>query len=1209
MRSPHFTHTKMLIAVFMLQMAVMLLSFGEACAAYDVTISTAPSANVTIDEGSPYTWTSSGPAANISVYELQAKLNNGYDVEIVTGAAGNEAGNINVNAAFSWNDATILTLYAEQDININAVISASGPQSALTMTGNVKVGFKPGEANGFAGRVDFPGRIGAGFLKINNADYTVINSLGAQGSNTGTDLQGMRGNLAGYYALGADIDASTTSTWNGGAGFEPIGNITNSFSSVFDGLGHTISGLTINRPSSDYVGLFGYSLNATLRNVGLVGGNVTGNDYAGGLVGYAEVSSVFGSINNCYNSGNVSSYTTGGLAGYADGVVNTTYTSGTVNGNSAVGGLVGDNDAVITSSYVKGTVVGTDFVGGLAGINLNGSISNSYATGSVVRTGTEFYVGVGGLVGYNSGSISTSYAAGNVTGAVPTGGLVGFNGNAGTVTASFWDTETSGQATSDGGTGSTTADMKQFATFSSAGWDISSSDSIWSIVDGQSYPFLRRFAPLPVVATASATAVAATSATLNGSVNANGADASVSFEYGPSTSYGTTVSAVPVTVSGSGNTLVSASISGLTPGLSYHYRVVATNSVGMSYSADAAFTALKMNQVISGFSPPGAATFGDGPITLSASAPAGAVVFSVTEGPGNITGNQLSINGAGTIKVQASQPGNSSYNAAPNITASIVVAKATVSITLSNLNQTYNGSPRAVTASAPGYQVSITYAGSAVAPTNAGSYAVVATIINSSNYGGEATGTLTIAKASATVTLGGLSQTYNGSAKVATATTNPADKTVTYTYDGSGTAPTNAGSYAVVGTINDANYQGSASGTLIIGKAPATVTLGSLSQTYDGNPKVATATTTPSGLTVDFTYNGSATAPTAAGTYTVVGTVNNANYSGTNTGTLTIAKASATVTLGSLNQTYDGSAKSVTATTSPAGKAVTFTYGGVAAVPVNAGSYAVVGTISDGNYQGSVSGTLTIAKAAATVMLSNLSQYYDGGAKAVTVATTPSGLAFSVTYGGSAVAPADAGSYAVVAAVSDANYVGVANGVLVIAVPKLTVAVSVNNGTQTTGVGGTVTSSPAGISCANSVRNTVVACTNDIAGTLSLYATSSALSTFAGWGGACSGLGICSVAMDSDKAVTATFNQATLLHIDGTTYPTLQAAYNVATSGSFIQLLDNSVAGTLDAGRNVTVTLKGGYDTGYATTPGMTTLTAPLTIRSGTVVVDRIVIK
>ena len=251
----------------------------------------------------------------------------------------------------------------------------------------------------------------------------------------------------------------------------------------------------------------------------------------------------------------------------------------------------------------------------------------------------------------------------------------------------------------------------------------------------------------------------------------------------------------------------------------------------------------------------------------------------------------------------------------------------------------------------------------------AGSYSITAAYSGDSNYNSSTSSpqSLTVNQATATVTLGGLSQTYTGSALSATATTNPTGLTVTFTYNGSSTPPTAAGSYAVVGTVSDPNYQGTATGTMTIAKATATVTLGGLSQTYTGSVLSATATTNPTGLTVTFTYNGSSTPPTAAGSYAVVGTVNDPNYQGTAAGTMTIAKATATVTLGGLSQTYTGSALSATATTNPTGLTVTFTYNGSSTPPTAAGSYAVVGTVNDPNYQGTAAGTMTIAKATATV--------------------------------------------------------------------------------------------------------------------------------------------------------------------------------------------------------------------------------------------------
>ena len=323
-------------------------------------------------------------------------------------------------------------------------------------------------------------------------------------------------------------------------------------------------------------------------------------------------------------------------------------------------------------------------------------------------------------------------------------------------------------------------------------------------------------------------------------------------------------------------------------------------------------------------------------------------------------------------------------------------------------------------------------------PTGAGSYTVIGTI-NDANYQGSATNTLVIDKASSSISLGSLSQTYDGSVKAATATTSPSGLTVSFTYDGSATVPTGAGSYTVIGTINDANYQGSATNTLVIDKASSSISLGSLSQTYDGSVKAATATTTPSGLTVNFTYDGSATVPTGAGSYTVIGTINDANYQGSATNTLVIDKASSSISLGSLSQTYDGSVKAATATTSPSGLTVSFTYDGSATVPTGAGSYTVIGTINDANYQGSATNTLVIDKASGSISLGSLSQTYDGSVKAATATTSPSGLTVNFTYGGSATVPTGAGSYTVIGTINDANYQGSATNTLVIDRALLTV--------------------------------------------------------------------------------------------------------------------------------------------------------------------------
>jgi hypothetical protein len=391
------------------------------------------------------------------------------------------------------------------------------------------------------------------------------------------------------------------------------------------------------------------------------------------------------------------------------------------------------------------------------------------------------------------------------------------------------------------------------------------------------------------------------------------------------------------------------------------------------------------------------------------------------------------------------------YGSVTSSVATLTVTKATGTVTLGSLSQTYSGSAEAATASTTpsGLAVTLTYNGLANAPTNAGSYTVIGTI-NDANYQGSATNTLVIAQAGATVTLGNLSQTYDGSAEAATASTTPSGLAVVLTYNGSANAPTNAGSYTVIGTINNANYQGSATNTLVISPATGVVTLGNLSQIYSGTAEAATATTTPTGLTVVLTYNGSVNAPTNAGSYTVIGTINNANYQGSATNTLVIAKGSANITFGGLNQTYTGTAEAATATTTPTGLTVMLTYNGSSNAPTNAGSYTVIGTINDANYQGSATNTLVISQASGTVTFSGLNQTYDGTAKAATASTTPSGLTVSFTYNGSANAPTNAGSYTVIGTINDANYQGNVTNMLVI--NKVTLTVTADNKTKIYGM-------------------------------------------------------------------------------------------------------------------------------------------------------------
>ncbi len=243
--------------------------------------------------------------------------------------------------------------------------------------------------------------------------WMLVNDVGLETGGT-LGLQAMNTNLAGNYALGANIDASATSLWNpdglgGYYGFVPIGAgyPGTAFSGQFDGLGNTISSLYIYRPAENYVGLFGYANGGSISNVGLVNANVTGGaNYVGGLVGLNS-----GTISNSSVSGNVTGGSggydagTGGLVGTNYGTIDNSSASGSVNGTHYVGGLVGYNGGTISNSNASNNVTGNTAVGGLAGYSY-GTIINSYVSSGTVN-GYNFYVG--GLVGQNTGVLTNSH--------------------------------------------------------------------------------------------------------------------------------------------------------------------------------------------------------------------------------------------------------------------------------------------------------------------------------------------------------------------------------------------------------------------------------------------------------------------------------------------------------------------------------------------------------------------------------------------------------------------------------------------------------------------------------------------------------------------------------------------------------------------------------------------------------------------------------
>ena len=237
--------------------------------------------------------------------------------------------------------------------------------------------------------------------------------------------------LANFVKNGADTTGSIFMFDNdidmsGVTGFEGIGTLANAFKGTVYGNGHVVENMTINT-SSFYQGLFGHINQATIKDLGVVDANVTGESHTGILVGHAENSQ----ISNAYTSGTVTSNSVhvGGLVGVLkDSTATNVYSTADVKGARYVGGLIGSSDgSIVEKAFATGKVTAPNGdVGGLIGVMGNGgTVKNSYATGDV--NGATV---VGGLVGAISGdSITTTfdtvYSTSRVSGSQYVGGFIG----------------------------------------------------------------------------------------------------------------------------------------------------------------------------------------------------------------------------------------------------------------------------------------------------------------------------------------------------------------------------------------------------------------------------------------------------------------------------------------------------------------------------------------------------------------------------------------------------------------------------------------------------------------------------------------------------------------------------------------------------------------------------------------------------------------
>ena len=471
-------------------------------------------------------------------------------VTIMTSAAGTGGvGDITVNAPVNWTSTNSFTLSAFRNIQINANISNSGGAAVILRADNTGTG--TGTVNFASAQISTSGPVSIFYNPSVNPAGSAVNTtsyvsptenfgpnvVGGTNNlisymlvNTVNDLQNIKNNLGGTFALGKNIDASATSGWNGGDGFAPIGDTTTRFSGVFDGQRHQIDSLYLNT-SGALAGLFG-STSGTVRNFGLgatvigrstgavdVGGvaarnsgtisdvHVSGDvrtvqtnfQHVGGLVGVnsgtVSASSSTATVTAGTGNNNNGNYTFGGLAGSNQGSISGSFASGAVIGDrGAGGGLAGLNDGTIGNSYASGDVSSNAGpLGGFVGWNRGGTISNSYALGSVTNAND----GAGGFVDLLDvgGQVSQSYSTGRVTAGVSAGGFIGSIGfGGGTVTSSYWDVGTSGRAnavgsgSSSGITGLATADARTQSNYVGFGFSV---EGFWFMIDGQTRPFLR----------------------------------------------------------------------------------------------------------------------------------------------------------------------------------------------------------------------------------------------------------------------------------------------------------------------------------------------------------------------------------------------------------------------------------------------------------------------------------------------------------------------------------------------------------------------------------------------------------------------------------------------------------------------------------------------------------------------------------------------
>ena len=462
---------------------------------------------------------------------------------------------------------------------------------------------------------------------------------------------------------------------------------------------------------------------------------------------------------------------------------------------------------------------------------------------------------------------------------------------------------------------------------------------------------------------------------------------------------------------------------------------------------------------------PSAITYGTvlGSPQLSASVEgdiAGTLTYSPSAGTLLAAGNQ-------TLNVVFSPSDTANYTSNSNTFVSLTVNKATEAVSLSNTNQIYSGSAKEISASTANGSISVTYNGSPITPTAAGTYSVSATVVDP-NYTGSTTGTLIINPLTPVINWANPEATTYGTplnAMQLDADTAGLSGTFIYSPTFGATPSVGLQTLNVTFTPSDTkNYTSiSKSVPLTITQATETITLSNTTQTFNGSAEAVSASTL-SGV-IAITYNGSSTAPTAAGTYVVNATAASTNYTGSTTGTLVINKATPVLSWSTPSSITSDSPLSESQLNATAlGLDGVFTYTPPLGTLLPAGTQALSVSftpLDTSNYTAATaSTTLSVttpsapsappsvtssAKISAGITISNTTQTYDGSAKVVTISLQPSQLSAAVVYYPGFNPPTEAGTYYVLVNVVDSLYYGSVSSVLTILPSSQTINFSAIN--------------------------------------------------------------------------------------------------------------------------------------------------------------------